>query len=87
MSKEDLDDLAWRIMIHNEEYADLDRVFAVNGILKEEFDELSAEEQDDVIKRLAIGIQSFNAQLKDEIDKVRNWRRLPKVEVSGHEES
>jgi hypothetical protein len=87
MSRDELDDLAWRIMIHNEEYADLDRVFAVNGILKEEFDELTEAEQDDIIKRLAIGIQAFNASLEDDLDKVKNWRRLPRVEVSGNEES
>jgi len=87
MSKEDIDELAWRIMLHNEEYADFDKIFAVNGILEEDIEKLTEEEQDDIIQRLAIGIQTFNAMIKDEADRLRDWRRLPKVEVSGNEES
>ena len=87
MSKNEIDDLAWRIMIHNEEYDDQDKVFAINGILEEEFDDLTEDEQDDIILRLAIGIQAFNARLGDDANNPKNWRRLPKVEVSGNEES
>ncbi len=36
MSKEDIDALAWRMMLENEEYEELNRIFAINGILSEE---------------------------------------------------
>ena len=87
MSIEEINDLAWRIMIHNEEYSDMDRLFAINGILRESFDTFSEEEQDEILKRLAIGIQSFNINAKEIEDKLHNWPRLPKVEVSGNDKS
>ena len=85
MDTEEINDLAWRIMLHNEEYDDMDRVFAINGLLRGNFDELSEEEQDDILKRLAIGIQSSNISMREAADKINNWRRLPKVEISGNE--
>jgi len=87
MDTEEINDLAWRIMLHNEEYDDMDRVFAINGLLRGNFDELSEEEQDDILKRLAIGIQSSNISMREAADKINNWRRLPKVEISGNEKS
>lgn len=88
MSKEDTDALAWRMMLENEEYSELNRIFAINGILSSGyFDELNEEEQDEVIKRLAIGIQTFNAHMKQAIEDQYDWRRLPPIEVSGNEES
>ena len=88
MSKNEIDELAWRIMLQNEEYEELNRIFAINGVLYEgSFNKLSPEEQDDLLKRLAIGIQAFNAQVKQDIEDHRSWRKLPKVEVSGNEES
>ena len=87
MNTDEIDELAWHIMLHNEEYSDMDRMFALNGVLRDSFDDLTSEEQEDLIKRLAIGIQSFNAEAKEAADKVGNWRKLPKVEVSGNDES
>ena len=86
--KMEFDELAWRIMLQNAEYDELDRIFAINGVLYEgHFNDLSEDEQDDIIKRLAIGIQTFNAQAEHEARKRRDWRRLPDVKVSGNEES
>jgi len=88
MSKNEIDELVWRIMLENEEYEELNRIFALNGILYEgHFDKLSPKEQDDLLKRLAIGIQAFNNQIKQDIEDRHNWRKLPPIKVSGHEES
>lgn len=84
MSKTELDEMAWRIMLENEEYEELNRIFALNGVLYENyFDELSEEEQDNLMQRLAIGIQAFNASIKQIIEDKHNWRRLPSVKISG----
>lgn len=81
----EIDELAWAIMLKNEEYGELDRIFAVNGVINDEyFNKLTPQQQEDVIKRLAIGIQTFNAALKDMIER-QGWQSLPRVEVSGND--
>lgn len=81
----EIDELAWAIMLKSEEYGELDRIFAVNGVINDEyFNKLTPQQQEDVIKRLAIGIQTFNAALKDMIER-QSWRSLPRVEVSGND--
>jgi len=88
MSTKDIDELAWRIMLENAEYDELDRIFAVNGIITSGyFDTLSKAEQDDVIKRLGIGIQAFNAQVKQNLRDYRNWHKLPDIKISGNDEN
>ncbi len=88
MSTKDIDDLAWRIMLENAEYDELDRIFAINGILyTNHYNKLSKEEQDDIIKRLGIGIQAFNAEVKQRIEDHHSWRKLPDIKVSGNEEN
>lgn len=88
MSKTELDEMAWRIMLENEEYEELSRIFALNGILYEGyFDDLSALEQDDLLQRLAIGIQAFNSEVRQTFEDHRNWRKLPRIEVSGNDKS
>lgn len=78
------DDLAWLIMVYNSEYNEQDRVAAVNGVLSEKwFLELTPDEQQDTIKRMSIGIQTFNAHLKDDVEKEHDWKRLPDIEISG----
>lgn len=88
MSKEDIDDLAWRIMIANDEYEELNKICALNGILYENyFDNLSEEEQEKLLERLAIGIQAFNISIKQAIDDKYDTRRLPSIKVSGNDQS
>jgi hypothetical protein len=88
MNKNEMDNLAWRIMLENEEYEELNRIFALNGVLYENyFEHLTSDEQDDVLTRLAIGIQVFNAQVKADIEDARDWRKLPHMEVSGNDKS
>jgi len=88
MSEQDvIDELIMKIMLANSEYDEMDRVFALNGIIYEGyFNELSADEQEDLMQRLAIGIQTFNADIKDRITKSQDWRRLPDLLTSGVED-
>jgi hypothetical protein len=88
MNIKEIDDLAWSIMLHNEEYEELNRVFAINGILASGyFDKLTIQEQNEITQCLAIGIQAFNAQIKQTIEDHDSWRKLPPIKISGNDES
>ena len=85
MSDEEIDDIIWKIMMHNPEYEESSRISAMNGLLNEGyFDSLTNEEQINLFTRLKIGIQVFNAEMKAKAEG-NDWRRLPKIEVSGND--
>jgi len=87
MSQNEIDKEILRIMLENPEYAELDCIFAVNGMLMDNaFGDLADGEQDDIIRRLAIGVQIFNAHLDEDMKQLRDWRSLPKVEIKDDDE-
>lgn len=86
--QEQLDEELLRIMLENPEYDNMDKILALNGILFEQnFLDMTPEEQDDTIKRLAIGIQAFNAHLDEDMKRLRDWRSLPKIGEPDDEKS
>jgi len=83
----EIDKLALSIMLQNVEYDEMDKLYALNGVLSENyFDKLSIKQQDDVLMCFAIGIQVFNSEMQQAIDNQYNWRRLPSIKVSGYED-